>query len=51
MGITPPIGFTYMSEALKYTCHKCHKWMPERTTGMHGYLEWHYCDKCMRKRT
>ena len=37
-----------MNEKLVWTCHICHEWMPERTTGR-GYLEWHVCDKCMEE--
>ena len=54
MGITTSIGFAHMSEKLKYTCHGCHEWMPERLMyGQQTYPigEWHYCDKCMKKRT
>ncbi len=47
MGITPTIGKAPMSEKLVWKCHNCHEWMPERTTGMHGFLEWHICDTCM----
>jgi hypothetical protein len=32
-----------------YNCHVCHKDMEERTTGKHGFLEWHICDKCMEE--
>jgi len=37
-----------MSEKLVWSCHICHEWMPQRTTGR-GHLEWHICDKCMEE--